>query len=74
MYPPEPGQIAGPLTPYGEAQSKQRRLDITLRQNIDAQIELAEKHVTTLKAAKERLETSGILDARIDDIQAAMRW
>lgn len=62
-YPVEAGQIA-----------KGRRLDVTLRQNIDAQIEAAEKRVETLKASKARLESSGILDTRIDDIQSAMRF
>jgi chlorite dismutase len=52
----------------------QRKLDITLRENIDTQIGHAEKHVESLKAAKERMEKSGMLDMRIDDIQAAMRW
>lgn len=61
-------------TQAGEALGKSRKLDITLRQNIDAQIEIAEKHVEALKLAKSRLETSGILDTRIDDLQQAMRW
>lgn len=51
-----------------------RRLDITLRQNIDEQIKAAEHQVEVLKQTKERMEKSGILDARIDDIQRAMRW
>ena len=51
-----------------------RRPDITLRQNIDEQITRAEKQVAELKAARERMEKSNILDMRIDDIQAAMRW
>lgn len=53
---------------------QKRRIDITLRQNIDEQIAAAERHVADLKAAKERMEMSNILDMRIDDIQAAMRW
>ena len=51
-----------------------RRLDVTLRQNIDQQIVQAEKHLAELKATKERMEGSGILDQRIADIQQALRW
>ncbi len=58
----------------GAGQISTRRPDITLRQNIDAQIEQAQKHVEALEAAKQRMESSGILDMRIDDIQSAMRW
>lgn len=66
----------GPLTRFRDTpeQAKQRRIDLTLRQNIDAQIKDAEQRVSDLKATKERLIASGILDTRIDDIQAAMRW
>ena len=49
-----------------------RKPDITLRENIDGQIAQAEKHVESLKATRDRMEKSGILDMRIDDIQAAM--
>lgn len=51
-----------------------RRLDVTLRQNIDEQITQAEKRLQELKDAKSRLEQSAIIDMRIDDIQAATRW
>jgi len=51
-----------------------RRLDVTLRQNIDEQIAQQEKRLQDLKDAKARLEASPIIDMRIDDIQAAMRW
>lgn len=51
-----------------------RKLDITLRENIDGQIVQAEKRLQELKDAKARLEASAIIDMRIDDIQAAMRW
>jgi hypothetical protein len=51
-----------------------RKLDITLRENIDTQIVVAEKRVKELQDARSRLEKSGILDTRIDDIQNAMRW
>ena len=51
-----------------------RRPDITLRENLDEQIVQAEKRLAALREAKARLETSGILDSRIEDIQQAMRW
>ena len=57
-----------------EGAAKSRRTDITLRQNIDTQIAQAEERVSTLKETKERMEASGILDMRIDDIQRAMRF
>lgn len=62
-YPTEAGKAA-----------LQRRPDITLRQNLDDQITMAEKHLQGLKDARARLEASGILDSRIEDIQQAMRW
>ena len=51
-----------------------RRLDITLRQNIDERIAEAEARATALREAKARMEAGGLLDQRIDDIQEAMRW
>ena len=51
-----------------------RRLDITLRQNIDERIKQANAHVAELEATKERMEKSGILDMRIDDIRRAMQF
>ena len=51
-----------------------RRPDVTLRQNIDMQIEQAQERVAELRATKARMEQSGILDMRIDDIQRAMRF
>lgn len=51
-----------------------RRPDITLRQNIDGKIEQARNQVKALEDAKTRMESSGILDMRIEDIQSAMRW
>jgi hypothetical protein len=67
-YPAEtmPGSALG--------QIQTRRLDITLRQNIDERIKQAEAHVAELEATKVRMEKSGILDMRIDDIQRAMRF
>lgn len=51
-----------------------RRMDITLRQNIDERIKQAQAHVAELEATKERMEKSGILDMRIDDIRRAMQF
>ena len=69
IYPPaqmEAKSLGGPV--------EGRRLDITLRQNIDEKIKQAEAQVALLKATKERMEKSGILDVRIDDVQRVMRW
>lgn len=63
--------------PEAAAQSLQantRRLDITLRQNIDERIKQAQANVAELEATKERMEKSGILDMRIDDIRRAMQF
>lgn len=51
-----------------------RRLDITLRQNIDERIKQAQAHCAELEATKTRMEASGILDMRIDDIRRAMQF
>jgi hypothetical protein len=51
-----------------------RRPDCTLRQNLEDQIVQAEKRLQALREARDRLEKSGILDSRIEDIQTAMRW
>ena len=66
---------------YSEATAKNnslllstRRLDITLRQNIDERIKQAQANVAELEATKERMEKSGILDMRIDDIHRAMQF
>lgn len=56
-----------------EAKSS-RRLDITIKENIDEQIVNAEKRLEDLKAVRERLNASGLMDTRIDDLQQAMRW
>ena len=67
-----------PNYPQTQAESGQvigkRRPDLTLRQNIDGQIELAKKRVEELEAIRERIEKTGLLDSRIDDLQQAMRW
>lgn len=71
-------QAAGSIRNYPMSQAEKavsaRRIDITLRQNIDEQISHAEARLQELKDAKARLEASAIIDMRIDDIQAAMRW
>jgi hypothetical protein len=51
-----------------------RRMDITLRQNIDERIKQAQNAVAELEATKDRMEKSGILDMRIDDIRRAMQF
>jgi hypothetical protein len=56
------------------AGSLMRRPDCTLRQNLEDQIVQAEKRLQALREARDRLEKSGILDSRIEDIQTAMRW
>lgn len=60
---------------YAEANMiSARRMDITLRQNIDERIKQAQAHVAELEATKNRMEASGILDMRIDDIRRAMQF
>jgi len=51
-----------------------RKPDLTLRQNIDAQIAQTQAHLDSLVATKERMEKSGIIDMRIEDLQTAMRF
>lgn len=72
-YPTAAGQGA-----YADAKQaiigSARRMDITLRQNIDDRIKQANAHVAELEATKERMEKSGILDMRIDDIRRAMQF
>ena len=74
-------QYAGVMEKMSEARNypntlvgSNRRLDITLRQNIDERIKQANAHVAELEATKERMEKSGILDMRIDDIRRAMQF
>lgn len=65
---------------YPEASSaiqggpKMRPVDTTLRKNIDMWIEAAQAEVKKLTDTKARLEASGLLDTRIEDLQQAMRW
>lgn len=65
---------AGAYAAQAEMIGKARRMDITLRQNIDERIKQANAHVSELEATKERMEKSGILDMRIDDIRRAMQF
>lgn len=66
---------AAPAQYAGEAKMiSARRMDITLRQNIDERIKQAQNVVRELEETKLRMESSGILDMRIDDIQRAMRF
>lgn len=58
----------------GLAVLSQRRLEVTLGENIDEQINMAQKRLDDLKASKERLKKTGLLDSRIDDLQVAMRY
>lgn len=66
-YPTAPsGSIAG--------MDKKRNPDLTIRQNIDEQIVYAEKRLAELNGIRDRLNASGLMDTRIDDLQQAMRW
>ena len=51
-----------------------RKPDITLRQNLAAQIEMCEARLRELNETRDRLEKVGILDMRIDDAARAMSW
>lgn len=51
-----------------------RNPDITIRQNIDEQIVMAEKRLSELQAIRDRLNASGLMDTRIADLQQAMQW
>lgn len=63
-----------PLAEVGQAIGNTRRRDITLRKNIDAQIEQAQERLAELQQTRERLEESNLLDTRIDDLERAMRF
>lgn len=70
-----PAQAENAIAYAGEAKMLQaRRMDITLRQNIDQRIKQAQAAVAELEATKDRMEKSGILDMRIDDIRRAMQF
>ncbi len=69
--------IGEPNYPAQEAKgvlTGSRRPDVTVRQNLEEKIVIAEKHLADLKECVSRLDKSGILDSRISDIQEAMRW
>lgn len=68
------GYEAEQNTNYQDKISPSRKMDITLRQNIDARIAQKQVEIKALEETKSRMEKSGILDMRIDDIQAAMRF
>lgn len=50
------------------------RMKRTVRENLDAQIKALEVRLEELKETKSRMETSGVIDMRIDDLQQAMRF
>ena len=51
-----------------------RRPDITIGQNIDARIAEAQARLDELKATKERMAESGLLNVRIDDLNRSMSY
>jgi prefoldin subunit 5 len=57
-----------------EAACKARRLDITIQENIDEQISNLEARVKELKETRERLASTGLLAARIEDLRKAMQY
>lgn len=46
----------------------------TIRENIDARIAMAEAAVARLKATKQQMEKTGILDLKIGDLREAMKY
>ena len=51
-----------------------RRLDITIGENLDERIMRAERNLQELKDTKARIEATGLLTARIDDLRRAMDY
>lgn len=51
-----------------------RRPDITIGENLDERIMFAEKNLQELKDTKARIEATGLLTARIDDLRRAMDY
>lgn len=51
-----------------------RKPDITIGENIDARIAEAQARVDELIATKERMEASGLLSVRIDDLNRSMAY
>lgn len=70
----EPKNYSSAIAAAAEVVPRARRLDITLRQNLDERIAEAQAKIKELIAAKDRMEKSGLLDMRIQDIQEALRW
>lgn len=70
----EQAMVGGSLNAYAEKERIVRRLESTLRQNIDEQIAQLQAQIKQLEETRDRLQPSGILDSRIDDIQRAMRF
>jgi hypothetical protein len=51
-----------------------RKPDITVGENLDARIADLEARLQELKDTKQRIEATGLLTARIDDLQRAMSY
>jgi hypothetical protein len=51
-----------------------RRVDITIGENLDERIMRAERNLQELKDTKARIEATGLLTARIDDLRRAMDY
>jgi len=52
----------------------QRKLDITIGENLDERIKQAEMYLQELKDTKARIEETGLLTTRIDDLRRAMDY
>ena len=52
----------------------QRKIDITIGENLDQRIKMAENKLQELKDTKARIEATGLLTARIDDLRRAMDY
>jgi hypothetical protein len=51
-----------------------RNPEVTIGENLDIQITLAEKRLADLKATKDRLASTGLLSSRIEDLRQAMNY
>lgn len=58
----------------GQLGLNSRRVDITIGENLDERIMWAEKNLQELKDTKARIEATGLLTARIDDLRRAMDY
>ena len=65
------GQGLGQLALQGQVDK--RYVELTVRQNIDSQIERAQAEVARLEGIRDRLAPE-LLDQRIADLQQAMRF